>query len=612
MARSAFAGLVALGLFQAPRLVLGEYGFCARGSNDPSCSLALLQLPHRAPVLSRSSEAESAPQSQARRTSYDLAGKSIYFLMIDRFARSNGDESGCSGKQWCNGTLRGITENLDYIKGMGFDCIWITPVVKQFQGQDMTTPNNDTAFHGYWAYDWYDVDPHFGSKQDLRDLSDALHARGMCFILDMVVNHVGPILSGADVAKVHPFNKTEYYNQAGIQPGMTFDDFTRCYRENHSVDPTSCPWPTQALQTAALGTNPPKYLPYCGIGDYCAGYDNDLVRDGWFYDLGDLNQSVPFVRETLITWASDMVKMYALDAIRLDTASFVPTDFLAALQSRVGVQILGEVTTTNQTFHASYQVQRDPGPSSAQAGKPVLDGLLNFPLGLVAPYAFCGHVGSSTQTSYPASYPFASLNLTRLGDAMAYQLQGGLYQDTELLGNFIDNHDVDYRVGHMCHKHPSRLLNSLAWVMFARGIPIIYYGTEQGMENRDDVRTSLWQFGFDTSTSLYNFFALANRVRKEFKLTNAESTVVYADEEHLVFTRGGPYGAWVYLNNLLRTQEDVVYPRAVPPVPPPGKTWVNVLETGAQPVQVDGSPDLVVRGSLPQVLVLVDSKHLES
>ena len=57
--------------------------------------------------------------------------RSIYFVLIDRIARSGSDNSACAdlGK-YCGGTFKGLEGKLDYIKGMGFDAIWITPVVK--------------------------------------------------------------------------------------------------------------------------------------------------------------------------------------------------------------------------------------------------------------------------------------------------------------------------------------------------------------------------------------------------------------------------------------------------------------------------------------------------
>ncbi len=64
---------------------------------------------------------------------------------------------------------------------MGFDAIWISPIVENYR----------EGYHGYWAKDIYKVDPHFGSEQDLKDLVNACHKRNIWVMLDIVANHMG-------------------------------------------------------------------------------------------------------------------------------------------------------------------------------------------------------------------------------------------------------------------------------------------------------------------------------------------------------------------------------------------------------------------------------------
>ena len=110
----------------------------------------------------------------------DLAGKSVYLVMIDRFAREGGlshdNAEPCGGERWCNGTLKGITKHLDYISGMGWDCIWVTPVVKNFYGPDLG--QSGYGYHGYWTEDFTEIDPHFGTAEDLRELVQETHKHG--------------------------------------------------------------------------------------------------------------------------------------------------------------------------------------------------------------------------------------------------------------------------------------------------------------------------------------------------------------------------------------------------------------------------------------------------
>ena len=83
---------------------------------------------------------------------------------------------------------------------MGFDAIWISPVVE----------NSFFGYHGYWALDFYSINSNFGKPQDLKDLVKACHDRGMFVMVDVVVNHAGP--SFLSFSKVKPFNKNEHYH----------------------------------------------------------------------------------------------------------------------------------------------------------------------------------------------------------------------------------------------------------------------------------------------------------------------------------------------------------------------------------------------------------------
>ena len=150
-----------------------------------------------------------------------VAGKSIYFLLVDRFARHVNDSTPCSGDDWCGGTLLGVMSHLDYIQGMGFECVWISPVTQQPAERFGLS---GTGYHGYWTQDWYGIDRHFGTGDELRALSQALKARGMCLVLDVVVNHVRPVHSTADLTSITPFDRPEHYHTLRADRGNNQQD----------------------------------------------------------------------------------------------------------------------------------------------------------------------------------------------------------------------------------------------------------------------------------------------------------------------------------------------------------------------------------------------------
>jgi hypothetical protein len=143
----------------------------------------------------------SNDKGQSRR-SYVLAARShaadghkgfssadvLYLIMTDRFAEATaaddppGDDR-TAPRGWHGGDLAGIAQHLDYLGQLGVTAVWTTPVASNGAMPE--------AYHGYAATDLYAVDPHFGSLADYQHLSDALHARGMKLVIDLVPNHIG-------------------------------------------------------------------------------------------------------------------------------------------------------------------------------------------------------------------------------------------------------------------------------------------------------------------------------------------------------------------------------------------------------------------------------------
>ena len=121
--------------------------------------------------------------------------RTIYQVLTDRFWRSNGDtQSGCNLSKYCGGTFAGIEQKLQYIKDLGFDAIWISPVVE----------NLGEGYHGYWFSNWEKVNSHFGNEASLKKLVDTCHSMGIWVMVDVVANHVAPV--GTDFSQIYPLN----------------------------------------------------------------------------------------------------------------------------------------------------------------------------------------------------------------------------------------------------------------------------------------------------------------------------------------------------------------------------------------------------------------------
>ncbi|KFY16406.1 hypothetical protein V491_05344, partial [Pseudogymnoascus sp. VKM F-3775] len=115
------------------------------------------------------------------KTAAEWRESSIYQVLTDRFATTEGSSPNCSIRDYCGGTWKGIENKLDYIQGMGFDAVWISPVIHNIEDSTQW----GYAYHGYWGNDPYTLNPHFGTADDLKSLSDALHSRGMSLMIDV-------------------------------------------------------------------------------------------------------------------------------------------------------------------------------------------------------------------------------------------------------------------------------------------------------------------------------------------------------------------------------------------------------------------------------------------
>ena len=221
--------------------------------------------------------------------------RSIYQILTDRFARTS-DTGNCDYKKYCGGNYKGIIQHLDYIKGMGFDAIWISPIVEN-------TPN---SYHGYHMSNIYKLNEHFGNEDDFKKLISECHKRDIWVMIDVVANHVGPI--GTNYSKIIPFNKFEHYHEK------------------------------------------------CDIKDWNNQWQIENCR---LSDLPDLKQENEWVSQILLNWIHDVVKKYNIDGLRIDTVMEVPKWFWNKFAKSAGVFQIGEVFNGNINYVAEYQKYLD-------------------------------------------------------------------------------------------------------------------------------------------------------------------------------------------------------------------------------------------------------------
>lgn len=440
-------------------------------------------------------------------TAAEWADRTIYQVLTDRYGSPTSETwPACQDLSvYCNGTWSGIQSKLDYIVGMGFDAIWISPMPENL--------GND--YHGYAFLDLYSPNSHFGTNNDLKSFISAAHNKGIWVMLDVVANHVAPV--DLDFAQVNPFNQSQYYH-------------SKCQIED---------WGNQ------------EQVELCRLAN-----------------LPDLDQDNSYVRSTLISWVSSLVGAYGFDGFRIDTVPEVHPDFWTEYSAAAGAYCVGEVFNGDIDYVAPYQNY--------------MDGILSYPL-----YFTMLNVFAYKQSMFQLQ--------DLMGPSGSYYAK---FKNVNYLGTFIDNHDNP----RFLYVQSSWTLykNALTMTIFNAGIPIVYYGSEQGYHGGADPanRESLWP-NYDTSSELYGFIGTLVKTRKSYKVSSEIQVQRYAADNFYSFSRGS---VLVCLTNTGGSSVSVGI-TYLPSTYTEGTTVCNVLDA-SDCVTVSGAKlQVTMTNGLPKVYV---------
>ena len=450
---------------------------------------AVLVLGVSAPVAAAGNNGQSGDGGYAKHAPRPgVTDQDFYFVMGDRFANGDpaNDTGGLTGDRlvtgfdpagkgfYNGGDLDGLRSKLDYIQGLGTDAIWLTPIFKNKPVQLEDGPS--AGYHGYWITDFTQVDPHLGTNQDLAELVDAAHDRGMKVFFDIITNHTADVVGYAEGDRRPYVSKDAVpYQDAAGQP---FDD--RDYAGTSSfpvLDPaTSFPY-EPVLDPAEENLKSPAWLNdltmYHNRGDTTFVGENSQYGD--FFGLDDLFTERPEVVDGMVDIYEAWVEDFDIDGFRIDTMKHVNDEFW-------------------QVFGPSMQAiaTADGNPDFFMFGEVALDG------SDAAAKSFTSHYTTHDRMQAILDFPFQDaargfasrgLDNQRLAQFFA---NDDWYTDRDSnvysLPTFLGNHDMG-RIGRFLKvDNPGaddaellardRLAHELMY--FSRGNPVVYYGDEQG------------------------------------------------------------------------------------------------------------------------------------
>lgn len=260
----------------------------------------------------------------------------------------------------------------------------------------------------------------------------------------------------------------------------------------------------------AIADNRPE--PLNQISSYHSDCDIDYnnqtsIEDCRISGLPDLNTQSTEIRNVLNTWVSWLVTEYQFDGVRIDTVKHVQQDFWPAFASAAGVYSIGELWDGNPSYLAQYAR--------------LMPGLLNY------------------ATYYPMNRFYQQTGSSQdLVDMI--NTVSKAFPDPTALGTFLDNHDNPRWLN--IKNDQTLLKNALAFVILSRGIPILYYGTEQAFAGGNDPanREDLWRSGFNTNVDMYQAIKKLTAARKlAGGLAGNDHTHVYVASNAYAWSRAG-------------------------------------------------------------------------
>lgn len=394
----------------------------------------------------------------------------LYFLLVDRFSTGkekagelfqladNGNAVQTAqaaavwqeaGNKFCGGTIKGIASKLDYLANLGITALWVSPIFKQVSQLE--------TYHGYGIQNFLELDPRFGSKQDLLDLVKKAHAKGIYIVLDIILNHSG------NVWDYNTNGAPNYFNGQTYPTKGFFDKNRNAPATIASTEDGIWPREFQDLQTIFTRKgqinswdNYPEYVE----GDFCDLKDIDLGSDA--LDYYTPSNGMLALCEAYKYW----IAFADIDGYRIDTVKHMgraATRFFcreikefAQSINKQNFYLIGEVTGGRANAFDTVEVT---GLNAALGIDDVQDKLEYLAKGFRNPEDYFNLFGNSKELNKDSHAWFNDKVVT-----------------------MIDDHD-QVRKGNskarFCATDSALVYCALALNVSTLGIPCIYYGTEQ-------------------------------------------------------------------------------------------------------------------------------------
>ncbi|MGW8314436.1 MAG: alpha-amylase family glycosyl hydrolase [Bacteroidales bacterium] len=384
----------------------------------------------------------------------------VYFLLTDRF--SNGDPSNDLNfnrtlptgpmRGFEGGDLQGVIRKLEegYFQELGITALWVTPFFEQDHGATDEGTGITYGYHGYWIQDWTRLDPNFGTMEELQKLVEMAHRQGIRILMDVVMNHTGPV---TDQDPVWPVAWVR------TSPPCTFQSYETT---------VSCTL-VKNLPDIRTGSDQAVELPSSLLQKWEA--EGRLEQE--MAELEDFFERTGYPRAPryyLIKWLTDFVRKYGIDGYRLDTAKHI--------EESVWAELFGEAQSAFEAWKRDHPEEVLDDNDFFMVGEVYGYGISSgryFSFGDRQVDFYAQHIHSliNFQFKVDAALPYEEL-FSRYSEMLHGTLEGvGVL-------NYISSHD-DGSPFDIDREMP---LEALSKLLLAPGASQIYYGDESGRDLR--------------------------------------------------------------------------------------------------------------------------------
>ncbi|MBI4579018.1 MAG: alpha-amylase [Planctomycetes bacterium] len=424
----------------------------------------------------------------------------IYALLIDRFNNPRQPPRCPDWDRECDvfqgGTLEGVRAALDYLADLGVGAILLSPVLKNCQ-------HDATAYHGYGPRDFLTIEPRFSSalaearrdpslaERELVDLVAAAHARGIYVLLDVVLHHAGDVFAYAGFGPVAPWREPPYPVHWRDESGRARRDWPEPPLDAHR---DAAVWPA-GLRRNVFFARRGNHFSLPDIASRPAG---DFVQQkAWATDYRE-DGRFP-VRDFLIDVYTYLVAKYDFDGFRIDTFKYLEDEFVrgfvrsirefAASIGKTNFFMVGEIWDTEETIAAYLDPPLQRAKTNDMLRSEAIDGAFDYPLFYLLPEVLLGREA-----------PVELVRFHEKRDKLYDGVSGSDRDPRWFFATFLDNHDQTHRYWRPDSVDQDSSIDQLTMAVAClfcwRGIPCLYYGTEQGLHGAGDrveaVREALW------------------------------------------------------------------------------------------------------------------------